>query len=89
MPETAPSETGPSDDAALDDDVSSLSYEEARAQLGEVVQRLEAGGTTLDESMSLWQRGEKIADRCEQLLRGAQQKLDEALATREDSAERD
>lgn len=75
-----------STDSAVPDDISSLSYEEARAQLGEVVQKLEAGGTTLEESMTLWQRGERIADLCEKLLEGAQQKLDKALAAREDDA---
>lgn len=75
-----------SSDSAAPEDISSLSYEEARAQLGEVVQKLEAGGTTLEESMKLWQRGERIADLCEKLLEGAQQKLDKALASREDEA---
>ncbi|PRZ40992.1 exodeoxyribonuclease VII small subunit [Antricoccus suffuscus] len=73
-------------DNAVSDDIASLSYEDARAQLGEVVQKLEAGGTTLEESMTLWQRGEKIADQCEKLLQGAQQKLDKALAARDDEA---
>ncbi len=80
MPEPEPS------DSAVPEDISSLSYEEARAQLGEVVQKLEAGGTTLEESMTLWQRGERIADLCEKLLEGAQQKLDKALASREDDS---
>ncbi len=75
-----------SSDSTVPEDISSLSYEEARAQLGEVVQKLEAGGTTLEESMTLWQRGERIADLCEKLLAGAQQKLDKALASREDDA---
>ena len=36
-------------------------YEEAREELVEVVRRLEAGGTTLEESLALWERGEKLA----------------------------
>ena len=71
-----------SNDHAIPDDIASLSYEEARAQLGEVVQQLDAGGTTLEESMRLWQRGEHIADVCEKLLHGAQEKLDSAIAAR-------
>ena len=39
-----------------------LSYEQARAELASVVERLEAGGTTLEESLALWERGEKLAD---------------------------
>jgi exodeoxyribonuclease VII small subunit len=39
------------------------SYEEARAELIEVVRALEAGGTTLEESLALWERGERLAAR--------------------------
>lgn len=63
-------------------DVTSMTYEQARTALGEIVTKLEAGGTTLDESLGLWQRGEAIADVCERLLRGAQEKLDATLASR-------
>ena len=38
-----------------------LSYEAAREELVEVVRRLEAGGTTLEESLALWERGEQLA----------------------------
>lgn len=60
-----------------------LSYEQARQALGEVVQRLEAGGTTLEESISLWERGEKLAGVCQRLLDGAQQRLDDVIARTE------
>lgn len=63
-------------------DVATMNYEQARTALGEIVTKLEAGGTTLDESLGLWQRGEAIADICDQLLRGAQEKLDATLASR-------
>jgi len=56
-----------------------LSYEEAREALIEVVVTLEQGGTTLAESLALWERGEKLAQICETALEGARQKLDEAL----------
>ena len=39
----------------------STSYEEAREELVDVVRRLEAGGTTLEESLALWERGEELA----------------------------
>lgn len=54
------------------------SYEEARAELVEVVQKLEAGGTTLEESLALWERGEKLATVCQEWLDGARKKLDSA-----------
>ncbi len=60
-----------------------VSYEQARADLARVVERLEAGGTTLEESLSLWERGEKLADICQHWLDGAKQRLDAARAARE------
>ena len=57
-----------------------LGYEHARAQLVEVVQRLEAGGTSLEESLALWERGEELAKVCRRWLDGARARLDAALA---------
>ncbi|MFG1928154.1 exodeoxyribonuclease VII small subunit [Cryptosporangium sp. NPDC048952] len=57
-----------------------LSYEDARAQLVEVVQRLEAGGTTLEEALSLWERGEQLATVCQEWLDGARARLEAARA---------
>ena len=61
-------------------DIATMSYEQARAELVETVGRLEAGGAGLEESLALWERGEALADRCEQWLAGARQKLDEVRA---------
>jgi exodeoxyribonuclease VII small subunit len=52
------------------------SYEEAREELVEVVRRLEAGGTTLEESLTLWERGEQLATICQEWLDGARARLD-------------
>jgi exodeoxyribonuclease VII small subunit len=57
----------------------SLGYEQAREELAEVVRRLEAGGLSLEESLALWERGEKLADICQQWLDGARKRLDAAL----------
>ncbi len=56
-----------------------LSYEDAREQLVEVVRTLEAGGTTLEESLALWERGEKLATACQSWLDGARKRLDEVV----------
>lgn len=56
-----------------------LSYESAREELIEVVRRLEAGGTTLEESLALWERGELLAKTCQEWLDGARKRLDEAI----------
>ena len=55
------------------------SYEEAREELIEVVRTLEAGGTTLEESLALWERGEALAKVCQAWLDGARTRLDEAI----------
>ncbi|WP_338677919.1 exodeoxyribonuclease VII small subunit [Streptomyces sp. SCSIO 30461] len=57
-------------------------YEQARDELIEVVRRLEAGGTTLEESLALWERGEELAKVCRRWLEGARARLDAALADR-------
>jgi exodeoxyribonuclease VII small subunit len=56
-----------------------LSYEEARDQLIEVVRTLEQGGTSLAESLALWERGEELAKICQTALEGARARLDKAL----------
>jgi exodeoxyribonuclease VII small subunit len=57
-----------------------LSYEAARAELRDVVAKLEAGAQSLEESLALWERGEQLADICQRWLDGATQRLDNAIA---------
>lgn len=61
-----------------------LGYEAAREELVEVVRRLESGGTDLEESLALWERGERLARLCQDWLDGAKQRLDEAIAGSDD-----
>ena len=60
-------------------------YEEAREELIDVVRRLETGGTTLEESLALWERGEALATTCQDWLDGARQRLDAVMASKQDS----
>ncbi|MFF4538201.1 exodeoxyribonuclease VII small subunit [Streptomyces aureus] len=64
-----------------------LGYEQARDELIEVVRRLETGGTTLEESLALWERGEELAKVCRRWLEGARARLDAALAEESGEAE--
>ena len=57
-----------------------LSYEAARAELEDVVRRLEAGGLSLEESLALWERGEELAAVCQRWLDGARARLDAVRA---------
>jgi len=59
------------------------SYEEAREELVEVVRRLETGGITLEESLALWERGEKLATICQEWLDGARRRLDQVIESQE------
>ncbi|MEU4687465.1 exodeoxyribonuclease VII small subunit [Actinoplanes sp. NPDC023714] len=59
-----------------------LSYEQARTELASVVERLEQGGGTLEESLALWERGEKLADVCQRWLDGARERIEAARAAR-------
>jgi exodeoxyribonuclease VII small subunit len=52
-----------------------LSYEQARAELEDVVRRLEAGGVPLEDSLALWERGEELARQCQAWLEGARQRM--------------
>jgi exodeoxyribonuclease VII small subunit len=61
--------------------ISSMGYEECRDELIEVVQLLERGGLDLDASLQLWEKGEKLAKRCEELLAGARKRVEDALAS--------
>ncbi|HIY66341.1 MAG TPA: exodeoxyribonuclease VII small subunit [Candidatus Agrococcus pullicola] len=67
--------------------VSELSYEQAREELVAVVQALESGQTTLEESLRLWERGTALADRCEEWLQGAKARLDAVRGEQEDDTE--
>jgi exodeoxyribonuclease VII small subunit len=64
-------------------DDSELSYEEARDALADVVRKLEAGGTTLEDSLALWERGDALAKICQQRLDGARSRLDAAEESEE------
>jgi exodeoxyribonuclease VII small subunit len=55
-----------------------LSYEQARDELIQLVQRLETGGAPLDESLALWERGEQLAAICQSWLDGARARVEAA-----------
>ncbi|MGH3264964.1 MAG: exodeoxyribonuclease VII small subunit [Trebonia sp.] len=64
-------------------DRETLSYEQARDELAGVVRRLETGGLTLEQSLDLWERGEKLAAICSEWLDGARARLTAAMAARD------
>ena len=82
--QAAPDQTGAEPDRTGVDPAEpadDMPYEAARDELIEVVRRLEAGGTTLDESLALWERGERLAAICQRWLDGARARLAAATGT--------
>jgi exodeoxyribonuclease VII small subunit len=55
------------------------SYEHARDELAAVVAKLESGGLSLDDSLTLWERGEQLALICTRFLDGARERVEAAL----------
>ncbi len=72
--------------AGTNDDVANLSYEAARDELVKVVNELEQGTSTLEQSLALWERGEALASRCEEWLIGAKARLDAARSSAQSSS---
>ena len=62
--------------ASKADDISSLPFEEAQKRLEEIVSKLEGGQVGLDESIKLYETGEKLKARCETLLKDAEARIE-------------
>jgi exodeoxyribonuclease VII small subunit len=52
-----------------------LPFEKALEQLEEIVRRLERGDVPLDESVAIYERGEKLKQHCETLLKRAEARI--------------
>ena len=77
----------PNEASASVADVSEPTYEQARAELREIVSKLESGGQSLEESLALWERGEALADVCQRWLDDASERLERAIAEKDAPAE--
>ncbi|BCK53372.1 exodeoxyribonuclease VII small subunit [Nocardia wallacei] len=64
-------------------EIETFGYERARDELINVVKMLEQGGMDLDDSLALWERGEALANRCEEHLAGARKRVEDALSRRD------
>ena len=82
-PAGAPDPGGP--DSATDRSTTAevATYELARDELAAVVHQLESGGLSLDESLTLWERGEHLAAVCSRFLDNARERVETALARAE------
>jgi exodeoxyribonuclease VII small subunit len=57
-------------------DVKKLSFERALEELESIVKRLEEGKVPLEESVTIYERGETLKRHCEELLRQAEARVD-------------
>ena len=63
----------------LPDDIAALSFEEALAELQDLVKRLERGDNKLDDAIKSYERGALLKRHCEAKLREAQLKVDKIV----------
>ncbi len=56
-------------------DAQALGYEQARDRLANIASQLERGNLSLEESLALWEQGEKLADICEEWLTNARGRI--------------
>lgn len=63
-------------DSPKDDDIAAMPFEKAMTELEVIVQRLERGDVALDDSISLYERGERLRQRCEALLKSAEMRVE-------------
>ena len=64
------------DDKTTNVDVGGLSFEKAIEELELIVKRLEEGKVPLEESVAIYERGEALKRRCEDLLRQAEARVE-------------
>ena len=78
--------TAPTPESQAPRPVSELNFEEARDELVMVVQQLEQGSLPLETALRLWERGEALAARCEEWLKGARERLERARSANADES---
>jgi exodeoxyribonuclease VII small subunit len=57
-------------------DIAAMPFEDALAELEGIVEKLEKGAVALDESIRLYERGEALKKRCDELLKNAEMRIE-------------
>jgi exodeoxyribonuclease VII small subunit len=68
-----------------DEDIARMSFETALSELENIVARLEEGRIGLEDSIAIYERGEKLKSHCEKMLRNAEARI-EKITLRSDGA---
>ena len=72
--------------ASAEPDISGLSFEQALAQLEQIVGQLESGQAELERSIVLYERGARLKAHCEERLRAAQLRVERIVVGRDGEA---
>ena len=67
-------------------DISAMKFETALAELEEIVSKLEAGQVDLEQSISIYERGEKLKAHCEALLKKAEARIEKITLSKDGTA---
>lgn len=70
----------------IPDDIATMSFEQALAELEKIVGRLESGDVSLEESIDIYTRGTYLKGHCEAKLRAAQEKIEKIVVGPEGGA---
>ncbi len=62
-----------------DDDIATMPFEKAMAQLEDIVGELERGQVSLEKSIEIFERGEKLKARCDALLNQADARIEKII----------
>lgn len=74
-------------DTAPTTDVAELSFEQAQAELEQIVEQLEDQQTGLEQALALWERGEALHAYCQSKLDHAAERIQRLTVSNEDVAE--
>ncbi len=71
-------------DAAAD--IATLPFERALAELESIVDQLEKGSVPLEESIAIYERGERLKAHCDALLKSAEARIEKITLGKDGSA---
>ena len=57
-------------------DIATMPFEAALSELEQIVDQLEKGAVALDELIRLYERGEALKKRCDELLKNAEMRIE-------------
>ena len=75
-----------SDQPGTNDDIASMSFEQAMEQLEKIVASLETGDVPLNRSIEIYERGEALKGHCEKLLKAAEDRIEKIRLDRNGGA---